>query len=132
MGLTNEPIENLAPIARAWLQPPELKITSGSFISEGYSRDERAFIISKDSCGKTESLEFKIAASKENPIVNPAFVIKNWGEEDAELEINGEKIDQGNSFRLGHQHKLEGSDLIVWIKKESVKPTEFTVLSLSN
>ncbi|MHC4069078.1 MAG: LamG domain-containing protein [Planctomycetota bacterium] len=127
MGLTNEPIENLAPIARAWLQPPELKITSGSFISERYSRDERAFILSKDSCSETGPLEFEISASRENPLVNPAFVIKNWGEENAELEINGEKIDRGNSFRLGHQHKLEGSDLIVWLKRQDFNPVKLSL-----
>ncbi|MFC1739451.1 LamG domain-containing protein [Planctomycetota bacterium] len=127
MGLTDKPIEKLALIARSWLQPPELNVKGGIFISEGYSRDERAFTLSKNFSNKPETLNFEITASNEQPIVNPAFVIKNWGHEDAELKVNGKTIQQGKDYRFGHRHTLQGSDLVVWIETESTKTTKITL-----
>ena len=127
MGLTNQPIEKLAPIARSWLQTPQLKAKGKAFKSEGYSRDERAFILSKTGSGGTETLEFEIAASEDSPVVNPAFVIKNWGRTDAKLKISGKRTNRGKVFRFGHNHRLEGSDLIVWVKAEATKPIKFSL-----
>jgi hypothetical protein len=124
MGLTDQPIESLAPIARAWLQAPEPEVKSGDFSSGGYSRDERGFVLANNSPGKTQALELDIPATEESPIVNPAFVIKNWGESDVELSIDGSKVERGSDFRVGHYHTLEGSNLIVWLKMESMKPTK--------
>ncbi|MHC4482141.1 MAG: LamG domain-containing protein [Planctomycetota bacterium] len=120
MGLSDEPIENLIMVAHSWLQPPELKIISGGFSSEGYSRDQRAYILTKQA-PKEANLEFELAAGKKSPVLNPAFVIKNWGQAGAALRINGKKIERDKKFRTGLQHTLEGTDLIVWIKTESTK-----------
>lgn len=130
MGLTDQPIEKLAPIARAWLQPPTLTVTGGPFKSEGYSRDQRAFIISGE--GETEALEFEIDASQESPIVNPAFVIKGWSEGGAQLKIDNTEIERGKTFRFGHHRQLEGTDLIVWIKTEIMKPVSITISPVAN
>jgi len=43
LELTNEPISSTLPIARSWLQTPELNLSSGAFTSDGYRRDDRAF-----------------------------------------------------------------------------------------
>ena len=77
MGLTDKPIDKLAPLARSWLQPAKLKIISKGFRSEGYSRDQRAYVLIKQTKGEAD-LEFELPAGEESPVVNPAFVIKNW------------------------------------------------------
>jgi len=132
MGLTDKPIEKLAPIARAWLQPPKLIVKGDVFASEGYSRDQRAFILSKKTSGNTQMLEFKVAASEESPIVNPAFVIKGWGESDARLKIDDREIERGKVFRFGHYRRLEGTDLIVWVKTEIMKPVSIFISPVTN
>ncbi|MHC4343365.1 MAG: LamG domain-containing protein [Planctomycetota bacterium] len=121
MGLTDKPIEKLSPLARSWLQPAKLKIISKGFHSEGYSRDQRAFLLSRKA-GKEAGVEFELAASEESPVVNPAFVIKNWGEADVGLKINGRNVNRGRIFRFGYRHSLEGGDLVVWLMIESVEP----------
>ena len=60
-----------------------------------------------------------LAGSERSPVLNPAFVLKNWGEADATLMLDGKAIPRGNDFRIGHRQTLEGTDLIVWIKTES-------------
>ena len=126
MGLTDQPIENLAPIARAWLQPPELELNTSGFTSEGYSRDQRAYVLRKESRASAP-LEFMLDASGDSPVVNPAFVIRNWGRSKANLTIDGRPIEEGRIFHQGFYHRLDGSDLIVWVKTEVTRPVEISL-----
>jgi len=122
MGLTNKPIEKLSPIARSWLQAPKIHIFGNAFGNTGYSRDQRAFIIKANRTDSGKTLEISITASEESPVVNPAFVVKDWGQSAALLRINDKEIIRGKDFRLGHYNRLSGGDLIVWIRKETTKP----------
>ena len=126
LGLTTEPIQKLIPFARAWVQPPELKIIKGDFDNKGYIRAQRAFILTKNSSRKSEELEFQIDASVHSPIVNPVFVIENWGDIKAVLKIEGRVIKVGKRFRQGIYHRLHGSDLIVWLQMKSSKPIQLS------
>jgi len=36
------------------------------------------------------------------------------------------------NLRIGHRYRLDGSDLIVWLKKESTKPVKILLLPLSH
>ena len=38
-------------------------------------------------------LKFELRASEQSPLLNPAFVIKNFGTADIELRINNQNID---------------------------------------
>jgi len=127
MGLSDKPIEHLLVVARSWLQAPELEILSKAYTNEGYSRAQRAYVLSKDVSGGSKALRFEMAANAESPVFNPVFVLKNWGEADARLRINGKKAKRGRDFRVGLRRRLEGSDLIVWIRTESTKPVTITL-----
>jgi hypothetical protein len=127
MGLSDKSIEKLIPVARSWLQAAELKILSKGYRDEGYSRDQRAYIVTKE-FEKTADLQIELAASESSPAVNPAFVVKNWGPASASLRINGKKIERGKNFCTGLHHTLEGTDLIVWIKTESTEPVRISLI----
>ncbi len=115
----------LAPLARSWSQPPKLEIAGDGFLNKGYSIAERCYIIdSKSSAGP---LEVKLNASWESPVVNPAFVIKNWGDADVKLKLNGEHVEQDRNFRFGRERTEEGTNLIVWLKTESMEPIEIVL-----
>ena len=60
-----------------------------------------------------------VRAGESSPAVNPAFVVRDWGEMDCELKINGETIERGKDFRSGHVPNSEGTDLVLWVKFES-------------
>jgi hypothetical protein len=72
-------------------------------------------------------LKIKLAADKDSPVVNPAFVIKNWGDSDVQLKINGDEAGKGKDFRSGVQHNLDGTDLIVWVKTETTEPIKVSL-----
>ncbi len=126
MGLTNQCLETLAPLARSWLLAPELRDVSAGFRSMGYNRHERAYVL-RNTRAECSTLEFEVTAKDKSPIVNPTFVVKNWGRSDLELKIGARTVQPGKALRYGHHDTMEGTDLILWIKIESTKPTRFMI-----
>lgn len=53
--------------------------------------------------------------SKQSPVVNLAFAIKNWGSGTATIEINGKIAIQGIDYLLGYLPALDSDDLVVGI-----------------
>jgi hypothetical protein len=54
-------------------------------------------------------------------------VIRNWGPSPARVDIDGQPVPAGNDLRLGSVHRLEGDDLVVWIRKDATAPLRITV-----
>jgi hypothetical protein len=135
-GFTNatEPQKVLAPLARSWLQAPELKVTDGSHaISHGYDPTQRAFLLDRGEMGG--NIDFEIAASESSPLVNPAFLVNNWGKEEATFELNGSKIERGADFRFGHYNTIDIKDnrewkdvLVVWLQQISTMPVRIKIV----
>jgi len=125
-GMTDIPAVSLVPLARSWNYPPKLKIKSSGFSGGEYDYKQRAYLIKATEGPAT--LEFELAASDTSPVVNPAFVIENWGDHDAALKINGRVIKRGRSFRLGHRKSLQGTDLVIWIEKQSTAALNIQLL----
>jgi len=121
-GMTDKPIESVVPLARSWNYPAHLKLAGSGFESDGFSKYERAYLLACKDSGRRSTLKFELAASEKSPVVNPAFIIRNWGRAGAKLKIDGRTIKRGKDFRFGHRRTLEGTDLIVWVKKNSTKP----------
>jgi len=131
-GMTNKPAGQLAGLAKSWLYAPELKLKKGflggtGFVSEGYDKTQRAYILKCKKTSKPSTLKLVLQASKDSPVINPAFVIKNWGTKNAALKINGKKVPRGKDFRIGHRRSPVSSNLIVWIRYESTKPVAISL-----
>ena len=128
MGLTNQPIGTMLPIAHAWLHPPDLKLTAAAFESHGYSRDDRAYHLRRVDVLSTD-VEFTLQASDKSPAVNPALVIDGWGSGGASLILDGKSMLEGKDFRAGHIERLDGTALVVWVRAQLTRPTSFKLAS---
>jgi len=124
---SNYPLDQLVDLAKSWLRAPEIEFTSDACINEGYLQHERAYSFSCTNPDSKSSIEFTIKASEDNPIVNPAFVIRNLSTE-LELEIDGQKIPRGKEFRCGINYTMESNNSVVWIKYKATKPTKITFI----
>jgi len=125
-GLTDKSAEELVPLTRSWANPPKLRIVGSGFRNEGYDPTDLAFHLTCKNGAKP--LTMKIAASQESPIVDPAFVVNNWGYDSADLQVNGRTIEQGKDFRVGHRERLDGTDLIVWFRFEATEPVTIRLI----
>ena len=121
-GLTKEPIRALAMMDRSWLQAPAV-IVAGKDFSASYNPAQRAYILTPQSATppRKPKLELTVSASDRSPVVNPAFVVKNWGGGPAEVRIDGAKLPNGK-VRTGLVQSLDGTDLIVWMQYQSTHP----------
>ncbi|MFC1502003.1 LamG domain-containing protein [bacterium] len=117
-GMTDQDPSTLVALARSWNRPPELNLSSEGYKSKGYDYTQRAYIIEKQD--DVPSISFTLKGSNASPVINPAFVIHKWNQDNVQLKINGEDIPRGKEFRRGVEYTVEGdSDLIVWIKKKT-------------
>jgi len=128
-GMTNKKADKLVPLAKSWLQAPEMKIESDAFDGGKYDQSERAYIIEKADTDKTTPCEFVLDASKESPLLNPAIIIKNWGNQLATLSVDGKDIEHGKNFRQGIRSGIEGDDLIVWIRLNGNEPVKVSLVA---
>jgi hypothetical protein len=117
-GMTNKKAGEIVSLAKSWLNAPKMMISSEGFAGGLYDEAEKAYIIAKTT-KRHSALELEIKGSEESPVINPAFIIKNWGKETARISLNGKPIRQQDSVRQGTRSTLDGDDLIVWLKIES-------------
>jgi len=124
-GLINKPIEALVPLERSWNNAPELKVIEGKIQYNGYDKFQRAYILE---CKNGQSrTDFQLNGSKESPALNPAFVLKGWGDKKVEIMLNGKKCNEGTNFRVGYENHLEGTDLILWFDLSSEKVESISI-----
>jgi len=125
-GITDGSIGGLVPLARSWLEPAKLTVRAGLFgttyVNHGYDRPQRAYVLSCNKPGRPRRVRLNLAADRQSPVVNPAFIIEGWGSGGAAVEVDGKELRAGKDFRAGHRHRLESSDLVVWLRTESTKP----------
>ena len=125
-GLINKPIEALVPLERSWNKAPEMKIIKGEIIYNGYDKFQRAYILNCEN-GSTKT-DIQLTGSKESPVVNPAFVLKGWGDKKVSIFINGKKCVESINFKAGYENHLEGTDLVIWFDKNSEIKEIFSII----
>jgi S1-C subfamily serine protease len=72
-------------------------------------------------------LALTLQSSESSPVVNPAIVIKNWGDAAAQLKLNGKPVNWGKDFRREYVKHLDGDDLVVWIRQTSTAPVQIAL-----
>jgi hypothetical protein len=123
-GMTDLPASGLKTLNRSWNNAAGIEALKGCE-SSGYDKRQRAYLIRKES----PTLSWVLKGSEEEPILNPCFVIRNWGSQSpAELKIDGKKISQGSGFRQGIIRDTDGSlTMIIWIRHESFQPVKYQI-----
>lgn len=125
-GMTAREVQDLAPLARSWVHAPRLALQGNAFENQGYDPEQMAYVIGYKG-GPAQSLAFEIKASEGSPMVNPAIVVKNWGDREISLALNGTEAKQGKDYRCGFEKKLNGCDLVVWVNVTEEEPVQFEI-----
>ena len=129
------PAKELAALARSWQQAPQMRLldTTGA-TAYGYDVAARAYLVGLEPTAQPKEAQWAIAASEESPVVNPTFLVGNWGGRTARLEIDGVAVPQGKDFRTGHYRALDLEDgrewknvLVAWARVSSAKPMQFSL-----
>lgn len=136
-GMTNKEAhpEELTHLERSWIKYPRILMDGlpMSYTKITYDRTQRAYILPGDKRGPHQ-LKFRLGFEKREDdlpipvsIVNPVFIVKNWGNEGMKLKIDGKSVEKDENFKVGHEETPTGIDLIVWVKYKSQKETGFEI-----
>ncbi len=119
-GFTNQSVESLLPLAKSWNRPPEIEVAEGT-VNPNYNKEERAYQMDV----RSDKIEFNLLGSEDNPIINPAFVLKNYGKTPVEVKVDGRIAEE--NVRTGYVATASGLDLVIWLELEEYKPLQFSI-----
>lgn len=123
-GMSNESPEALAVLARSWFHAPRLKNATG-VRNAAYDQSQRAYVMTNSG----PSISFRLTASSQSPLLNPAFVIKHWKKKgNAQVRVNGKILQAGSNFRQGTTYDTDGeAQKIIWLKLEAKEPVKLSI-----
>jgi len=115
-GFTDQGIESVIDGAKYWMNPPSLiNFTGGE--NNGFDQNQKSYSILLES----ESIKFDIAASTDQPLVNPAFVLQEWNSShDALVKINDKLVSSEIEYKEGTVRDENGIlTKIIWFNLTS-------------
>jgi hypothetical protein len=126
IGMTKKSIETLLPLAKSWNYPPVICLGSPDFISNGYDKYQRAYLI-KANHSEAKELRLKIGASPKSPLQNLALIIDTWDAENTQILLNGTLQKENENYFVGRIAGLDENKTVLFIKIESSKNVELTI-----
>lgn len=126
-GATFREPSELLPLAKSWIRPPELKVVRGDVESRGYDVSQRAYILHCVSEPNPAMMELEFQVGPESPLVNACLVVKGWGEYGTDVLLEGQQLIPGKDFCIGRVRVIDGTDLLLWLKKTSTAPIRMTL-----
>ena len=121
-GMTSGSVGELVSLAKSWINPAGLVPLTTDFKYHGYDKAQRAYVLTAG--GK--DIRFSLNGSRESPVIDPCFVIKNWKSGNHPILKLNNKI---SKYRSGIEKKLEGDNLIIWIDLKSEGKCGFKINS---
>ena len=110
-GMNDMELEEIVEFGRSWAYAAEIEVSKG-YVSHGYDLSERCYIIEKGLGLRAYGLGISVKGEKDNPVINPAFYVKNWNGEVPRVFVDGKEMQDA---RVGLKHELDGTDLIVYL-----------------
>lgn len=111
-GLTNKDINEIIKLNRSWSSPAEIEVAPD--IPAEYRPEEKAYNLKAGE--EISGISMTLKGSEDSPVVNPAFVIEDWGQEDIELKIDDQVMQKNKDARWGYRNSVSGVDLVIWVR----------------
>ncbi|MCD6346803.1 MAG: LamG domain-containing protein [Bacteroidales bacterium] len=120
-GMNDSKLSDLIEFGRSWAYAPKILVSEG-FEDLGYDTSERCYQIEREGLeSKTYGLRLGLKGGKDNPVINPAFYVKNWNGEAPRVFVDGKEMQDA---RVGLKYELDGTDLIVYLPLKSTKKVD--------
>ena len=109
----------------SWLDPPALSITSGDYSDEGFNDQRRCYTLQCNVTCNPTVLNATLDTSGGKSIHDPVIVIKNWGDADAQVSVDGQPF--GDCY-VGYADDMYGDNLVVWLGIESTSSVDVSIV----
>jgi len=121
-GMTSPDAPGIVTLAKSWLSPAAITAAGAGVTGQQYDPAQRAFVVHRTAGTAAATLTVTLAASADNPLVNPAVVVENWTGR-ATVRINGKVVAGKDHVRIGSSNLEGASALIVWFKLDASAKT---------
>jgi len=115
--------EGVVTLPAEWLNAADLVLNSGDYANEGYDEQRRCYSLQCNNTYDPSALNVSLDTSGGKSIHNPVLVLKNWGDADAEVAVNG----QPAIHYVGYADDMYGDHLVVWLGIESTASIDVTI-----
>lgn len=123
-GMNDMELEDIVEFGRSWAYAADLEVGKG-FRNSGYDRSERCYQLQREEIGnRNYGLRLSVKGSKDSPVINPAFYIKNWNGEEPRVFVDGKEMKKA---RVGLKYELDGTDLIVYLPLSSTSEVNIEI-----
>ena len=116
--------EGVADLPASWLDPANLVLNSGDYSNEGFNEAQRCYTLQSDVTAAPTTLNCTLDTSGGKSIHNPAIVVKNWGDAEAQVTVNGS---EPTRYYTGYAPDMYGDHLVVWLGVESGVSLDVTI-----
>ena len=117
---------SLPPLAKSWISPPNARLAGAASGSVEYDPTQRAFVVHRSAAQAESSFAIQVDSSSDHPLVNPAFVIEQWGRPaKVRVSVDGKPVEA--PVRFGIEHHLEGDNAVVYVELTVTRPVEIRV-----
>jgi hypothetical protein len=123
-GMNSMNLTKLIQLGRSWAFAKKLSLESQGYRSGDYDRSRRCYHI-ENVTGGSYPLKFTVLGSKEAPIINPAFHVRNWYAEGTQVLVDGKEF---NQCEIGINYRLEGKDLVVFLRMEKDSQVDISII----
>jgi len=122
-GLSDKPLDDIVRIANSWSTPPSLIVEGSEFVDVAYDPAQRAYVLRRALNRGDGVLRARVDATAGSPVANLALCIKNWGDRDANISVDGKPT----KSRASKHAEIDGDRLIVWIEHDATGPVSIVV-----
>ena len=119
--------DGISDLPTSWQNQADLLLSgpSGSnYDNEGFDEMKRCYVLKCRKNGTPSTLDFTLDTSGGKSIHNPAIVTKNWGDAGVNITVDGKTF---RNYYVGYAQHFIGSDLIVWLSKESANSIDISI-----
>lgn len=118
-----EDSSEILKLARAWNDPPRLDVEAEDRLEVlGFDAGQRAYVLRWLRPGVPEPVNLLLGGSVRSPIVNPAFVLHDWGQKRVSISVENRLLEEGRQFRQGFVSREGRDTLILWLELTSSHP----------
>ena len=137
--MTNDedPTDSLLALARSWLEPPQLQMAGmePEYKKLIYDPTQKVYTLLCNNELNSE-IEFTLATPSgdikgECYIVNPVFILRNWGEQDVAVALDGRMLQEDTDFRSAHESVDGDTNLVIWLNYRANRPSQFRITPLN-
>jgi hypothetical protein len=122
-GMNYMGLDELVSLGKSWNYPCEASSPSEGLDNKGYDPYERAYVFEHIGNKPFGDTEISFAASKENPFVNNALILKNVDEVNYDINTSNRDI----QFKFGYKDTMSGRDLVIWLDHITVEPFSISI-----